>query len=107
MWKGNPVLKHMVMFKRKADTDDATLDEIMRRLEALDGQIPGLTFIKCYRALPSERPVVWTFLLDSAVESAEALPGYLQHPAHVAVNEWMSPYLESRAVVDYVIEDAS
>jgi hypothetical protein len=32
---------------------------------------------------------------------AEALAEYLGHPAHKAVNEWMSPFLESRAVVDY------
>ena len=95
------MLKHMVMFKKKPSTDDATVDEIMRRLEALQGQIPGLTSIRCYRGLPSERPVVYTFLLDSALEHADQLPGYLQHPAHVAVNEWMSPFLESRAVVDY------
>lgn len=95
------MLKHMVMFKKKDTTDEATVAEIMRRLEALQGQIPGLTYIKCHRGLPSERPVVFTFFLDSTLESAEQLPGYLQHPAHVAVNEWMSPYLESRAVVDY------
>ncbi len=96
------MLKHMVMFKKKSDTDDATLDEIMRRLEALYGQIPCLQAIRCYRALPSERPVVYTFLLDSTLDSADSLPEYINHPAHVAVNEWMSPYLESRAVVDYV-----
>lgn len=95
------MLKHMVMFKKKPDTDDATLMEIMRRLEALHGQIPGLTFIKCYRSQPSARPVVWTFILDSTLERAEQLPDYIAHPAHVAVNEWMSPYLESRAVIDY------
>jgi hypothetical protein len=96
------MLRHLVMFKKKADTDDATIDEIMRRLEALQGQIPGLAFVRCHRSLPSERPVVWTFLLDSGLESAEALPAYIQHPAHVAVNEWMSPFLESRAVIDYL-----
>jgi len=95
------VLKHMVMFKKKPDTSEETLAEIMARLEALQGQIPGLTYIKCFRGLPSERPVVWTFLLDSTLESADQLPGYVQHPAHVAVNEWMSPFLESRAVIDY------
>lgn len=97
------MLKHMVMFKRKVDTSDETLHEIMRRLEALHGQIPGLTYIKCHQGLPSERPVVWTFLLDSTLESAEQLPGYLQHPAHIAVNEYMSPFLESRAVIDYEV----
>jgi hypothetical protein len=101
------MLKHMVMFKRKPDTDDATLQEIMDRLEALQGQIPGLVDIRCYRGLPSERPVVYTFLLDSTIERADLLDAYLKHPAHVAVNEWMSPYLESRAVVDYEITPGS
>ncbi len=95
------MLKHIVMFKKKADTDEATLAEIMRRLEALEGQIPGLHELRCHRGLPSDRPVVYTFLLDSTLERADQLPGYLSHPAHVAVNEWMSPFLESRAVIDY------
>jgi hypothetical protein len=93
----------MVMFKKKPETSEETLAEIMARLEALQGQIPGLAYIKCFRGLPSERPVVWTFLLDSTLESADQLPGYLQHPAHVAVNEYMSPFLESRAVIDYEV----
>jgi hypothetical protein len=73
----------------------------MARLEGLKGQISELIAIRCYRSLPSDRPVVYTFLLDSTVADAEALAAYLRHPAHVAVNEWMSPLLESRAVVDY------
>jgi hypothetical protein len=97
------MLKHMVMFKKKAETSDATIAEIMQRLEALQGQIPGLSYIKCHRSLPSERPVVWTFILDSTLESAADLPVYIAHPAHVAVNEWMSPFLESRAVIDYEV----
>ncbi|GAB4203217.1 MAG: hypothetical protein OHK0022_27150 [Roseiflexaceae bacterium] len=95
------MLKHIVMFKKKPDTDEATLAEIMRRLEALQGQIPGLVELRCHRGLPSERPVVYTFLLDSTLERADQLGDYLAHPAHVAVNEWMSPFLESRAVIDY------
>jgi hypothetical protein len=97
------MLRHVVLFKKREDTSEETVQEIMRRLEALHGQIPGLTFIKCYRGLPSDRPVVYTFMLDSTLERADQLPGYLQHPAHVAVNEWMSPFLESRAVVDYEV----
>ncbi|KPV51219.1 hypothetical protein SE17_22465 [Kouleothrix aurantiaca] len=95
------MIKHMVMFKRKADTSDATLQEIMDRLEGLYGEIRGLMGIRCYRSLPSDRPVVWTFLLDSTLADAEALREYIAHPKHVEVNEWMSPYLESRAVIDY------
>lgn len=95
------MIKHMVMLKKKPETDEATVQAIMSRLEDLYGQIHGLMGIRCYRALPSERPVVWTFLLDSTLADADALAAYLAHPAHTAVNEWMSPFLESRAVIDY------
>ena len=95
------MIKHMVMFKRKPDTSDAVLQDIMDRLEGLYGEIRGLMGIRCYRSLPSDRPVVWTFLLDSTLADAEALREYIAHPKHVEVNEWMSPYLESRAVIDY------
>lgn len=95
------MLRHMVMIKKKADTDEATLQEIMARLERLKDDIPALIAIRCHRGLPSDRPVAYTFLLDSSLPDAEALAAYLRHPAHVAVNEWMSPFLESRAVVDY------
>ena len=95
------MLKHIVMFKKKSGTDDATVQEIMAWLEGLKDQIPRLIAARCYRGLPSDRPVAYTFLLDSAVADSAALGTYLRHPAHVALNEWMSPFLESRAVVDY------
>ena len=95
------MIRHMVMFRKKADTDETTVQEIMDRLEGLYGQIRGLMGIRCYRSLPSDRPVVYTFLLDSKLADMDALKEYLSHPAHVTVNEWMSPFLESRAVVDY------
>lgn len=95
------MIRHMVMFKKKPETDEATIQQIMDRLEGLYGEIRGLMKIRCYRSLPSERPVVWTFLLDSALADAAALQEYIGHPAHIAVNEWMSPFLESRAVIDY------
>lgn len=95
------MIKHMVMIKRKDSTDEATVQEIMTRLEALVGEIHGLTELRCYRSLPSDRPVAWTFLLDSTLHDAAALAAYIAHPAHVAVNEWMTPFLEARAIVDY------
>lgn len=95
------MIRHMVMFRKKSDTDEAKVQEIMNRLEGLYGEIRGLMQIRCYRSLPSDRPVVWTFLLDSTLADAAALKEYIGHPAHVAVNEWMSPFLESRAVIDY------
>ena len=95
------MVRHMVMFRKKSETDEATVQEIMNRLEGLYGEIHGLMGIRCYRSLPSERPVVWTFLLDSTLADQDALKAYIAHPKHVEVNEWMSPFLQDRAVIDY------
>ena len=95
------MIRHMVMLRKKPETDEATVREIMERLEGLYGEIRGLMGIRCYRSLPSDRPVVWTFLLDSKLDDADALKGYLSHPKHVEVNEWMTPFLQDRAVIDY------
>jgi hypothetical protein len=89
------------MFRKKAATDETTVQEIMDRLEGLYGEIRGLMGIRCYRSLPSDRPVAYTFLLDCKLADLDALKEYLGHPKHVEVNEWMSAFLESRAVVDY------
>jgi hypothetical protein len=95
------MIRHMVMLRKKPETDEATVQQIMERLEGLYGEIRGLMAIRCYRSLPSDRPVVWTFLLDSKLTDTEALKEYLSHPKHVEVNEWMTPFLQDRAVVDY------
>ena len=95
------MIRHMVMLRKKPDTDEATVQQIMERLEGLYGDIRGLMSIRCYRSLPSDRPVVWTFLLDSKLTDANALKEYLSHPKHVEVNEWMTPFLQDRAVIDY------
>ena len=95
------MIRHMVMVRKKPETDEVTVQQIMERLEGLYGEIRGLMAIRCYRSLPSDRPVVWTFLLDSKLTDADALKEYLGHPKHVEVNEWMTPFLQDRAVVDY------
>ena len=48
------------------------------------GQVPGLVDVKVQidGVLPSSNADV---MLDSTLESAEALKGYAVHPAHVAV----------------------
>ncbi len=95
------MIRHMVMLRKKPETDEATIQAIMERLEGLYGDIRGLMKIRCYRSLPSDRPVVWTFLLDSQLTDADALKEYLGHPRHIEVNEWMTPFLQDRAIIDY------
>jgi hypothetical protein len=43
-------------------------------------------------------------MLDSTLESAEALRGYAQHPAHLAVaNGKVRPYTVQRSCLDFKI----
>ena len=65
------MIRHMVMVRKKPETDEATVQQIMERLEGLYGDIRGLMAIRCYRSLPSDRPVMWTFLLDSKLTDAD------------------------------------
>lgn len=55
---------------------------------ALGGQIPELTFWECDWNI-SDRPIAYDFAINSAVEDADALKRYLEHPAHQAgVAQW-------------------
>ena len=70
-------------------------------LEGLVGQVPGLIDVKVHidgRLQSSNADV----MLDSTLESAEALKGYAQHPAHVAVaNSKVRPYTVQRSCLDF------
>ena len=72
-------------------------------LEGLVGQVPGLLDVKVHidgRLASSNADV----MLDSTLESAEALAGYAKHPAHVAVaNGKVRPYTVQRSCLDFEI----
>jgi hypothetical protein len=72
-------------------------------LEGLVGQVPGLIDAKVIidgRLASSNADV----MLDSTLESEEALKGYAQHPAHVAVaNTKVRPYTVQRSCLDFEV----
>ena len=73
-------------------------------LEGLVGQVPGLMDVKVHidGRLPSSNADV---MLDSTLESEEALKGYATHPAHVAVaNGRVRPYTVQRACLDFEVQ---
>ena len=74
-------------------------------LEGLVGKVPGLLDVKVHtegRLASSNADV----MLDSTLESEEALKGYAQHPDHVAVaNTKVRPYTVQRACLDFEIAD--
>jgi len=72
-------------------------------LEGLKGQVPGLQdiHVQIDGVLGSSNADI---MLDSTLESAEALKGYAVHPAHVAVaNGVVRPYTEVRTCLDFEV----
>ena len=95
LWTLNPELTKEQKQKVKAG--------IKEGLEGLVGKVPGLLDVKVNTSgrLASSNADV---MLDSTLESEEALKGYAVHPEHVAVaNDKVRPYTIQRACLDFEI----
>ena len=95
LWTLNPALTEEEKNKVKAD--------IKAGLEGLVGKVPGLLDVKVHvdgRLSSSNADV----MLDSTLESAEALKVYANHPEHLAVaNGKVRPYTVQRSCLDFEI----
>lgn len=101
------MVKHIILWKLKpeyaGDKKAEVLAGIKKNLEALAGVVPGLVEIKvnCENVLASSNA---DLMLDSTLESAEALKGYAVHPAHVAAADtFVRPFTDVRLCLDYEI----
>lgn len=99
------MVKHIILWTLDpalSDEEKATVKAgIKAGLEGLVGQVPGLLDVKVHtegRLASSNADV----MLDSTLESEEALKGYARHPAHLAVaNGRVRPYTVQRACLDF------
>ncbi len=101
------MVKHIILWKLRSDLDavekQAASLAIKQGLEGLKGQVPGLLDIHVQIENRLESSNV-DIMLDSTLESEEALKGYAVHPAHVAVaNGVVRPNTELRACLDFKI----
>ena len=100
------MVKHIILWQLKDELSAEEKAEIVagikEGLEGLAGKIPGLIDIKVNTgALPTSNADV---MLDTTLESVEALKGYATHPAHVAVADGkVRPYTKARFCLDYEI----
>ena len=81
------MVKHIILWQLKdelSDAEKATVKAgIKEGLEGLVGKVPGLLEVHVnINGLPTSNADV---MLDTTLESFEALKGYAVHPAHVAV----------------------
>ncbi|MFH8394119.1 Dabb family protein [Streptomyces sp. NPDC018036] len=79
------MIRHLVLFKLNEGVtrDEPRVAEGVAAFRALRGLIPELRFWECAWNI-SDRPIAYDFAINSAVEDADALKAYLEHPAHVA-----------------------
>lgn len=101
------MVKHIILWKLREDlteTEKKTVKAgIKAGLEGLVGKVPGLLDVKVNidGILDSSNADV---MLDSTLESAEALKGYAIHPEHVAVaNGKVRPYTCQRTCIDFEV----
>ena len=98
------MVKHVILWQLKdelsAEQKNAVKVEIKKGLEGLAGKVPGLIDIKVnINGLPTSNA---DLMLDSTLESFDALKGYAVHPAHVAVADGVvRPNTKLRVCLDY------
>jgi len=100
------MVRHVILWQLK---DELSIEEketvkagIKEGLEGLVGKVSGLKEVHVYtQGLASSNADV---MLDSVLESEEALKGYAVHPEHVAVADGkVRPYTKSRTCLDFEI----
>ncbi|WP_432086026.1 Dabb family protein [Streptomyces sp. bgisy095] len=84
------MIRHLVLFKLNDGVarDEPRVLAGVEAFRALGEQIPELRFWECDWNI-TDRPIAYDFAINSAVEDADALQRYLEHPAHQAgVAQW-------------------
>lgn len=100
------MVKHIILWQLKDELSVEEKADVMKGmkegLEGLRGKIPGLLEIKVItEKLASSNADV---MLDTTMESEEALKGYAVHPEHVRVaDEKVRPYTKVRVCIDYEV----
>lgn len=101
------MVKHVILWTLNDSLSDSEKETVKKGikegLEGLKGQVPGLLDVKVIieNRLASSNADV---MLDSTLESAEALKAYAVHPSHVAVaDSKVRPFTKLRSCLDYEI----
>ena len=101
------MIKHIILWKLRSDLTAEQKQikalEIKQGLEGLKGVVPGLVdiHVQATGRLDSSNADI---MLDSTLESEEALKGYAVHPAHLEVaNGIVRPNTELRTCLDFEV----
>ena len=100
------MVKHIVFWTLKGSAEGRSKEEnaleVKRRLEALNGKIPGLISLEVGVDI-SRTEASADAALFSVFEDREALSVYRNHPEHLAIREFVGRVRNQRYVVDYEV----
>ena len=103
----NKMVKHIILWTLNPELSEEEKEQVKKGikegLEGLKGKVPGLVdvVVNINGRLASSNCDV---MLDSTLESAEALKAYATHPAHVAVADTkVRPYTVQRTCLDFEV----
>jgi hypothetical protein len=97
------MVKHIVFWNIKEELDiEGVFEEMKVRVEAMNGEIPGLLKIELGRDF-NDGEVAFDVALYTELEDKDALKVYQEHPMHLHVKEFIGAVTSGRAVVDYEI----
>ena len=100
------MIKHIVLWKLKETAAGRSAAEnaleIKRRLEALNGQIPGMLRLEVGVDF-SKEDASSDVALYSEFENRAALDVYQNHPLHEEVKEFVMAVRSERRLVDYEV----
>ena len=97
------MVKHIVFWKIKPELDiDGVYEEMKVRIEAMNGQIPGLMKAELGRDI-NHGDVAYDVALYSEMEDIGALKVYQDHPVHQHVKEFIGAVTSDRCVVDFEV----
>ena len=98
------MVKHIILWKIddkfSAEEKAKIAEGVKTSLCGLVGKVPGLLEVKVQtEKLDSSNADI---MLDSTLESVEALKGYQVHPDHVAAaDNFVRPFMEKRLCLDF------
>ncbi len=98
------MVKHIIVWQLKDDVadKDKVKQDAKAALEGLQGRVDGLIDIKVY--IDPKGTSNCDMMLDSTLESLDALYAYRDHPLHVAAaNEYIRPFVKNRNCFDYEV----
>ena len=103
---GHQVLRHVVLFKFKADTSPEQVQQIVDAFRALPGKIPVIAGFEWGTDVSTEnRSDGFTHCFLVTFRTTTDRDAYLLRPEHKAFVELAGPHIEKVLVVDYLTQE--